>query len=93
MSFYRPNDDLVKRMKLALVTRWSTSPDLDLRMSPKPSQGSPAKSGCSMEWPVIGGAFLPRDKAEALDEEELHKEIRKIEPLLSDCRSSGKKPE
>jgi hypothetical protein len=43
LAYYKPNKELWRRMAYAMVTRRSTSPDLDSRTHPEPTLGSSAK--------------------------------------------------
>ena len=65
---------------LALVTRWSTSPDLDLRQSPLPGLGS--KKGRGKHRFVLGGPYLPKKDATKLSDVELQAEALKLPPTL-----------
>ena len=65
---------------LALVTRWSTSPDCDLRRSPLPGLGS--KKGRGKHRLVLGGPYLPKKDAKKLSDAELQAEALKLSPTL-----------
>ena len=65
---------------LALVTRWSTSPDLDLRKSPLPGLGS--KKGRGKHRFVLGGPYLPKKDATKLSDAELQAQALKLPPTL-----------
>ena len=65
---------------LALVTRWSTSPDLDLRKSPLPGLGS--KPGRGKHRFVLGGPYLPKKDATKLSDAELQEQALKLPPTL-----------
>ena len=65
---------------LALVTRWSTSPDLDLRNSPLPGLGS--KKGRGKHRFVLGGPYLPKKDATKLSDAELQAQALKLPPTL-----------
>ena len=65
----------------ALLTRWSTSPDLDLRYSPRPCLGS--KRG-GRKVPIIGGPTLTKQEAQKMSDEELSKATKILkQPLKS----------
>ena len=61
MSFYAPNLELWRRMALSMVARRSTSPDMDLRQSPRQSLGSGPNS---RQWNILGGPLLEKKAAE-----------------------------
>ena len=65
---------------LALVTRWSTSPDLDLRNSPLPGLGS--KKGRGKHRFVLGGPYIPKKDATKLSDAELQAQALKLPPTL-----------
>ena len=65
---------------LALVTRWSTSPDLDLRGSPLPGLGS--KKGRGNHTVVLGGPYLLKKDAVQLSDAELQAQALKLPPAL-----------
>ena len=65
---------------LALVTRWSTSPDVDLRHSPLPGLGS--RKGRGQHKLVLGGPHLPKKHATSLSDAELQTETLKLSPTL-----------
>ena len=65
---------------LALVTRWSTSPDLDLRKSPLPGLGS--KKGRGKHRFVLGGPYLSKEDATKLSDAELKSQALKLPRTL-----------
>ena len=65
---------------LALLTRWSTSPDLDLRRSPLPGFGSRKANGKHKF--VLGGPYLPKKEATKLSDAELQAQALKLPPTL-----------
>ena len=81
MSFYPAKaHSLWRDYLLALVTRWSTSPDLDLRMSPLPGAGS--KKGRGKHRFVLGGPYLRKKDAVKLSDAELQAQALKLHPSL-----------
>ena len=65
---------------LALVTRWSTSPDVDLRKSPLPGLGS--QKGRGKHRFVLGGPYLAKKDATKLSDTELQAQALKLPPPL-----------
>ena len=65
---------------LALVTRWSTSPDVDLRKGPLPGLGS--KKGRGKHRFVLGGPYLLKKNAIKLSDAELQAQALKLPPTL-----------
>ena len=81
VAFYPAKAHSLRRAYLlALVTRWSTSPDLDLRKSPMPSLGS--KKGRGKHRFVLGGPYLPKEAATKLSDAELQAQALKLPPTL-----------
>ena len=81
VAFYPPTaHSLWRDYLLALVTRWSTSPDLDLRQSPLPGLGS--RKGNGKHRLVLGGPYLPKKVATRLSDAELQTEAFKLSPTL-----------
>lgn len=70
VAFYPAKDrSLWRDYLLSLVTRWSTSPDVDLRHSPLPGLGS--KKGPGKHKIVLGGPRLDKKAAKKLTDAEL----------------------
>ena len=67
---------------LALVTRWSTSPDVGLRRSPLPGLGS--KRGPGKHRFVLGGPYLAIKNAKKLSDAELQAHALKLPARLRD---------
>ena len=65
---------------LALLTRWCTSPDVDLRQSPLPGLGS--KKTSDKQRFVLGGPYLPKKDATKLSDAELQAQALKLPPPL-----------
>ena len=81
VSFYPAKaHSLWRDYLLALVTRWSTSPDLDLRKSPLPGLGS--KKGCKKHRFVLGGPYLLKKDAKTLSDAELQAQALKLPSSL-----------
>jgi hypothetical protein len=98
VAFYPAKDHgLWRDFLLSLVTRWSTSPDLDLRHGPVPGLGS--KKGPGKHKIVLGGPRLDKKKAKKLTDSKLKETAFKLpEPLrtlakdASQLRTDTKKP-
>ena len=76
ISYYPVNVDSWRLFAIALLTRWSTSPDLDLRQSPCLSLGS---SGAGPESRrVHGGPTWDKNHVCALDDDALANEIEQL---------------
>jgi hypothetical protein len=81
VAFYPAKDhSLWRDYLLALVTRWSTSPDLDLRSSPLPGLGS--KQGRGKHRFVLGGPYLPKKDAKQLSDAQLQAQALQLPPTL-----------
>ena len=81
VSFYPAKaHSLWRDYLLALVTRWSTSLDLDLRKSPLPGLGS--KRGRRKHRFVLGGPYLRKQDATKLSDAELQAQALKLPPTL-----------
>jgi len=88
-SFYPPGSSFLWRQQaLAMVSRWSTSPDMDLRRSPLPALGSKPREGGHT---VLGGPFLPKAETESLTDSQLKAHIGKVPKYLRDFLPSQPK--
>ena len=65
---------------LALVTRWPTSPDVDLRKGSLPELGS--QKGRGKHRFVLGGPYLAKKDATKLSDAELQAQALKLPPTL-----------
>ena len=85
VSFYRNQSaELWRRMARSALSRWSTSPDIDLRTSPLLSLGAqlpPRRLGLPA-WAVLGGPFWPRSEVEAWKDDQLEKHLGQLDPYL-----------
>ena len=85
VAFYRNQSaELWRRMARSALTRWSTSPDIDLRTSPLLSLGAkpPPKQLGVPDWPVLGGPFWPRSEVDAWTDAQLETHLVKLAPYL-----------
>ena len=91
VAFYPVRDhELWRAYMLSLVTRWSTSPDLDLRQSPLPGLGS--KTGPGKHKFVLGGPQLPKKDAAKLSDAELKAAAQKLpQPLRTLAKNACQK--
>jgi hypothetical protein len=80
LAYYKPNKELWRRMAYAMVTRRSTSPDLDSRTHPEPTLGSSAKPRGG--WPVLGGPRLSKKEADECTPDELAGHVKRLDSYL-----------
>ena len=81
VAFYPLRDHgLWRDYMLSLVTRWSGSPDCDLRHSPMPGLGS--KTGRGKHKQILGGPVLAKRVAKKLTDDELQSAAKQLCPAL-----------
>jgi hypothetical protein len=79
VQYYNPTAHLWRRQAVAMVCRWSQSPDMDLRMSPLPNLGSTRRKGGHS---VLGGPRVTKAEANAMSNEELQRFVLKLPGYL-----------
>ena len=91
VAFYPLRDHgLWRDYMLSLVTRWSGSPDCDLRHPPMPGLGS--KKGRGKHKQVLGGPVLAKEIAKKLSDAQLQTAARKLCPPLRTLAKNASKP-
>lgn len=77
MAFYRPTRELCRKIAEALVTRYSASPDVDLRWSPLPGLGNPKRP--KKGWPILGGPCLTKAQVQDKNYKELQCHVKLLD--------------
>ena len=79
IQWYKNTLPLWRQQGLGLLTKWSMSPDMDLRTTPYPNLGSGGHNG-----KVLGGDVMSKDAALKLSDEDLLEAISKLPAYLQE---------
>ena len=79
IQWYKNTLTLWRQQCIGLLTKWSMSPDMDMRNTPYPSLGSKKEHG-----KVLGGDVMSKDAASKLSDEDLLDCISKLPAYLKE---------
>ena len=79
IQWYKNTLPLWRMQAVGLLTKWSMSPDMDLRTTPYPNLGSGGHQG-----DVLGGEVMSKTEALVLSDEELEKAVTALPPYLQE---------